>query len=218
MKLTPLQSIAFAIAIGAFALIVSLFWQSTATTNMPNTTLDSKLAYTPMVKPDSLILNDLFFQVNREKFTVEAYNLKTQKLVWSSQGEDKFIVPGAAFPIDISPEGNLWVANPGRKRLEQLDPETGRFIASWHPQENFGGCCNPVRFAAMANGKFVTMEKGTRQARIFAPSGEVVRTLTKQLSPSEYHYTLIHLSDTIYLIDFNSKTQKRQQWEVGVYE
>ena len=87
------------------------------------------------------ILNGMSFQADRAKRTIVA-NTETGGLAWESHGEDKFIVPGAAFPLDLSPEGELWAANIGRKRLEQLDPATGRFIASWEPHEAFGGCCS----------------------------------------------------------------------------
>lgn len=103
---------------------------------------------------------------------VYCYALNGRK-IWESRGEDRFVIPNDRFPIDISESGELWVANTGKRRLEQLDPETGRFIASWQPQPRFAfkGCCNPVEFAALGGGRFATMEKGTRQVRLFDPSG-----------------------------------------------
>lgn len=155
--------------------------------------------------------NGLIFNVNRRAKTVCAHDETTGELVWESHGEERFIVPGAAFPIDLTPEGDLWVANVGRKRLEQLDPPTGRFIASWEPQEPFGGCCNPVRFAALSGGRFVTMEKGVRQACVYLPSGVRERFVTRDLSPSEFDYFLYRLGNTVVLYD--SKTH--QKWEIA---
>lgn len=148
-----------------------------------------------------LQLNGLEFSVDRERFLVQAKSVATGETVWESAGQDRFIIPGDAFPIDLSPEGNLWVANVGRKRLEQLDPQTGRFLASWEPLEPFRGCCNPVRFAALRHGRFVTVEKGTRQARLFDPAGNAVGIITGELSPSEFDYRLIHVPDSVYIID-----------------
>lgn len=96
--------------------------------------------------------------------------------VWESSGADRFAVPNFRFALDISPEGDLWVANPGRGRIEKLDKATGKFIASWTPLKKFAfaGCCNPTEFAALAGGKFATMEKGSRLMRVFSPDGACV--------------------------------------------
>ena len=162
------------------------------------------------VRPEHT-LNGMSFQVDRAKRTVLA-NLESGGLVWESHGEDKFIVPGAAFPLDLSQDGELWVANIGRKRLEQLDPATGRFIASWEPREAFGGCCNPVRFAALPGGRFVTMEKGVRRACVYLPSGELERVVTDELSASEFNYFLGRDADgAVHLYDSGTK----RHWEVS---
>ena len=156
-------------------------------------------------------LNGMSFQVDRAKRTVLA-NMESGDLAWESHGEDKFIVPGAAFPLDLSQDGELWVANIGRKRLEQLDPATGRFIASWEPREAFGGCCNPVRFAALPGGRFVTMEKGVRRACVYLPSGELERVVTDKLSDSEFNYYLGRdANGAVHLYDTGTK----QHWEVS---
>ena len=163
------------------------------------------------VRPDH-VLNGVSYHVDRAKRTVCADREIDGVRVWESHGADKFIVPGAAFPLDLSPDGVLWVANIGRKRLEQLEPATGRFIASWEPREMFGGCCNPVRFAALPGGRFVTMEKGVRRACVYLPSGELERVVTDNLSDSEFNYYLgrdgngaVHLYDT----------GTKQHWEVS---
>lgn len=156
-------------------------------------------------------LGPLRFSVDRARKSVCAHDAATGALVWESTGEDRFIIPGAAFPIDLSPDGELWVANVGRKRLERLDPQTGRFIASWQPSEPFGGCCNPVRFAALGGGRFVTMEKGTRQARIYAPSGALEQEITNDLSFSEHDYYLYREKRVVHLYD----AVRRSHWKVA---
>ncbi|NLF93617.1 MAG: hypothetical protein GX564_06985 [Oligosphaeraceae bacterium] len=161
-----------------------------------------------------LTLNGLRFEIDRQGKTVRAVDVNQNRVVWESRGEDRFIVPGAAFPLDLSPEGELWVANVGRKRLERLDPQTGRFLAFWEPAAKFAGCCNPVRFAALSGGRFVTMEKGSRRACIYLPSGELERVLSDSLSASEHDYHLYHTADTVHLYDLHSN----QHWEVPYHD
>lgn len=166
------------------------------------------VAETPFAPPEFAVrprhaLNGIDYYADRAKRTICARQGSGGGLVWESHGADKFIVPGAAFPLDLSPEGELWAANIGRKRLEQLDPATGRFVASWEPREAFGGCCNPVRFAALPGGRFVTMEKGVRRACVYRPDGGLERVIADDLSDSEFNYYLgrdgngaVHLYDT----------------------
>lgn len=156
-------------------------------------------------------LSPFVFSVNRKGKTVLAHDEASGELLWESRGEGRFIVPGAAFPLDLTPEGELWVANVGRKRLEQLDPQTGRFIASWEPSTSFGGCCNPVRFAVLSGGRVVTMEKGVRRACLYKPSGELEQIVTDELSDSEFDYFLYRKDGVVCLDD----ARTRKHWEVS---
>ncbi len=151
--------------------------------------------------------NGMVYSVDRKRETVCAHDKQTGKLVWESEGEDGFIIPGAAFPLDLTPDGELWVANVGLKRLEQLDPQTGRFIASWQPREAFPGCCNPIRFAALANGRFLTLEKGTQQACIYSPSGDLERVVSNTLSNSEDNYYLYRTENAVHVFDAGTSQQ-----------
>ena len=155
-------------------------------------------------------LDDIEFRVDRQRKTVCAHHAETGELVWESHGEEQFIVPGAAFPIDLSAVDELWVANVGRKRLEQLDPNTGAYIAFWEPKQAFGGCCNPVRFAALSGGRFVTMEKGTRRVCVYLPSGELETVISDALSDSEFNYYLLRDGETVNIYDAGV----RQHWVV----
>lgn len=104
---------------------------------------------------------------------------KTGEKIWESSGGDRFAIPCDKFPLDISPEGELWVANTGKHRLEQLDTKTGKLISEWAPRKDFAlrGCCNPMAFACVGNGRFATMEKGAWEFRIFDPSGAASSTV-----------------------------------------
>ena len=40
--------------------------------------------------------------------------------------------------------------------------------------EGFCGCCNPMNFAIMADGSFVTVEKGLTRVKVYDPQGKFV--------------------------------------------
>lgn len=168
--------------------------------------------------PQAPTINGLEYHCDRENRRVYAVKVDTGEIAWVSYGESGWLIPGAAFMLDVSPESELWVLNPGRRRLEQLNPETGDYIASWEPREPLPGCCNPVRFAAMSGGRFLTMEKGRRQARLYAPSGEVLNVLVANLSASEHNYVLIHNDDRVYMSDLQPLNGRVRQWEINVHD
>ncbi len=96
---------------------------------------------------------------------------ENSKILWESKGESGFILPNLNFPLDISEDGNLWVSNTGKLHLEQLNLETGAFIAIWQPRDRFKGCCNPIEILALSAGRFLTMEKGTNLLKLYQPDG-----------------------------------------------
>lgn len=104
------------------------------------------------------------------------------KIVWESAGEGQFVLPNVHFPLAFDPAGQLWVANTGKKQLEELDPATGKFIAKWEPKPEFAfyGCCDPVGLFALAGGRFICVEKGTAKIRLFAPSGDCQKVLLEE--------------------------------------
>ncbi len=85
-----------------------------------------------------------------------------------------FIIPSPYFDVCIGKKGELWVANTGRHELEQFSPD-GRLVTSWGVAsmaiEGFAGCCNPSHFAILADGSFVTAEKGIERVKIYSPGG-----------------------------------------------
>ncbi len=116
------------------------------------------------------------------------------KIVWESAGEGQFVFPNTHFPLAFDPAGQLWVANTGKKQLEQLDPATGKFIAKWEPKPEFAfyGCCDPVGLFALTGGRFICMEKGTGKIRLFAPSGDSVKVLLDNWDAKKMgHYQFI---------------------------
>jgi DNA-binding beta-propeller fold protein YncE len=85
-----------------------------------------------------------------------------------------FIVPSPYFDLAVSSDGLLRVANPGQHRVEAYTFD-GDFEFSWgNPSmaiDGFCGCCNPVNFAMLPDGRFVTCEKGLPRIKTYSAEG-----------------------------------------------
>lgn len=88
--------------------------------------------------------------------------------------------PGLVVPspyVDLMPAANgaIWVSDPGRHQLE-LYASDGRMVRSWGKEsfaiDGFSGCCNPTNFAVLADGRFVTSEKGLPRVKVYSPAGK----------------------------------------------
>ncbi len=88
-----------------------------------------------------------------------------------------FVIPSPYFDLAVGRDGLLRVANPGRHRVEaytfdgDLEFWWGQFSSAL---EGFCGCCNPVNFAILDDGSFVTCEKGLVRVKIYDPQGVFV--------------------------------------------
>lgn len=86
-----------------------------------------------------------------------------------------FSVPSAYFDVKVSPDGLLRVANPGQHRVEAYTFD-GDMEFSWgNPSigiDGFCGCCNPVNFSILPDGRFVTCEKGIPRVKIYNEKGD----------------------------------------------
>jgi hypothetical protein len=104
-----------------------------------------------------------------------------------------FIVPSLHMDMAIDHEGMLRVANPGCHEVETFTLD-GKYQAdrAWgNPGsgiEAFTGCCNPTNFAIMADGSFVTSEKGLPRVKLYSPQGKFVGVVAgpKQFARSRY--------------------------------
>ena len=87
-----------------------------------------------------------------------------------------FIVPSANFDLAVNSFGELWVVNPGKHALENYSDD-GRLRGFWENMsfeiEGFLGCCNPSRITTLADGSFVTSEKGLVRIKIYDQSGKL---------------------------------------------
>lgn len=86
-----------------------------------------------------------------------------------------FIIPSPFFDVKISRDGLLRVNNPGRHRLELYTPD-GDFEGSWGSVSmgitGFCGCCNPINFTLLPDGRFVTCEKGLPRVKVYSADGQ----------------------------------------------
>lgn len=88
-----------------------------------------------------------------------------------------FVIPSPYFDLAVARDGLLRVVNPGLRRIEaytydgDLEFWWGKFSLS---VEGFCGCCNPVNFAILEDGSFVTCEKGLIRVKIYDPEGAFV--------------------------------------------
>ena len=88
-----------------------------------------------------------------------------------------FVIPSPHFDLAVSRDGLLRVANPGRNRIETYTFD-GDFEFSWGERsvkiKGFCGCCNPVNFALLPDGGFVTAEKGLDRVKVYNSDGGFV--------------------------------------------
>ena len=84
------------------------------------------------------------------------------------------VMPSPHLDVRLDANGNVWVNNPGRHRLEAY-AENGETIRTWGTPgseiQGFCGCCNPTDFAFLADGRCVTSEKGIPRVKVHASDG-----------------------------------------------
>jgi hypothetical protein len=86
-----------------------------------------------------------------------------------------FVVPSPYFEVGVS--GNqVWAVNPAHHRIESFTFE-GELITAWGTSSNaidgFCGCCNPIHFTRMQDGRFVTSEKGLPRVKVYSAEGKL---------------------------------------------
>jgi hypothetical protein len=88
------------------------------------------------------------------------------------------LIPTPYLDIAISPEGELWVVDPGRHALLHVDTTDGHVLSSWEKNsmdiEGFVGCSNPTHIALMPGRMFVTSEKGVPRIKLYAITGTLL--------------------------------------------
>ncbi len=88
-----------------------------------------------------------------------------------------FVIPSPHFDLAVSQDGLLRIANPGRNRIETYTRD-GDLEFAWGERsvgiKGFCGCCNPVSFAILPDGGFVTAEKGLDRVKLYNSDGGFV--------------------------------------------
>jgi DNA-binding beta-propeller fold protein YncE len=83
-------------------------------------------------------------------------------------------VPSPYFDLAVAPDGLLRVVSPGRLRIEAYTFD-GDLEFWWGENsmriEGFCGCCNPVNFAMLPDGSYITAEKGLIRIKVYEPDG-----------------------------------------------
>jgi len=135
-------------------------------------------------------------------------------LIYDLLGEHKnsiggFIIPSPYFDLAVAPDGLLRVANPGPHKIEAYTFD-GDMEFSWGETsiaiKGFSGCCNPVSFAILPDGKFVTVEKGIPRVKIYSNSGVFLSVVAGMES----------FKDTVGIYDPDDTDDTRKALDVAV--
>jgi sugar lactone lactonase YvrE len=94
-----------------------------------------------------------------------------------SEDKNGFVIPSPYFDMAMASDGLLRVVDPGRHLIIAFTVK-GEREWSWGKAtaaiEGFCGCCNPVNFAIMPDGSFITVEKGLMRVKIYDAEGKFV--------------------------------------------
>ena len=101
-----------------------------------------------------------------------------------------FVIPSPYFDLAIARDGLLRVVNPGMHRIEaytfdgDLEFFWGEFSSAI---DGFVGCCNPVNFAILSDGNFITCEKGLVRVKVYNAEGKFTAVVAgpEQLIPGK---------------------------------
>jgi hypothetical protein len=120
-----------------------------------------------------------------------------------------FVVPSPYFDLEIGADGLLWVANPGFHQLQAFTFD-GRFEKKWGEAsfgiEGFCGCCNPSYFTRLADGRFVTSEKGLARVKVYSATGQFEGVVA---GPEEFPKYFENLTETPIPMDVAADAEGR---------
>lgn len=88
-----------------------------------------------------------------------------------------FVIPSAYFDVAVGAGDGVWVVDPGRHEVINYSPQ-GEARTSWGKAgfevDGFSGCCNPIHIALLADGSFVTAEKGIARVKKMSTGGAFI--------------------------------------------
>ena len=175
-------------------------------------TLDARAVFTAVcITPAVIYVADAghraVHRYNTDGSYIDSFEGKTK-----IEGNTGFIVPSPYFDLAVDPDGELWVVNPGKHAIENYKGD-GTLRGYWENMnptiEGFAGCCNPAHMDIMADGSFVTSEKGIVRIKIHKPSGElatVVALPDKFKEDGEAPDVAVDEKGTVYALDYDRNT------------
>jgi len=187
--------------------------------------LSSWESYSPDGYLTSLVLKDgNLFAADAESKVVLRYDLSgkilnTIGMKDKSKGIDGFIIPSMYFDIALGPYKELWISNPGKHMLQNFTPE-GDLLSSWGVPsmqiDGFAGCCNPVHFTVLPDGRFITYEKGLDRIKVYNQTGKFLcvvagpskidkNSLNTCSVSSPVHDLVCDKNGTVYILDGETK-------------
>ena len=92
------------------------------------------------------------------------------------KSDERFIVPSPYFDLHLANDNTLFVANPGRLRIEHRNIDGTLIDFFGEPgmdPSSFCICCNPTHFC-VNNKRFITAEKGLNRIKILSEKGEFI--------------------------------------------
>ncbi len=112
---------------------------------------------------------------NREIIRCDLTGKAISRFGKKNEDNPGFAIPSAYFDLSLGSDGLLWTTNTGRHQIEAYSTD-GKFELGWGATgmaiENFCGCCNPVHFTRLPDGRFVTSEKGLNRIKIYDAHGK----------------------------------------------
>lgn len=140
------------------------------------------VANTPIVTSIA-VAGDNVYVADAGNKIVHQYNRagQLQRALCAKNPDHNFLgllIPTPYLDIAVSPEGDLWVVDPGRHALLHVDKSDGHVLSSWNKNsmdiEGFVGCSNPTHVALMPGRLFVTSEKGVPRIKLYAVTGTLL--------------------------------------------
>lgn len=92
-----------------------------------------------------------------------------------NQEDSGLILPSPHCDVAFAADGLVRVANTGKHRIEGYTLDGHRETAWGRPGlalEGFCGCCNPIAFALLPDGRVVTVEKGVARVKVYTAEGK----------------------------------------------
>lgn len=138
-------------------------------------------------------LDDLVLVADCGNRQVVKYD-KSGKILGKIDGKNEkgggFVIPSPYFDVERGSDNLIWIANPGRHRIEGYSLD-GELVKYWGKPsfaiDGFCGCCNPSYFSITKRGKFVTSEKGLVRIKVYSATGEFESVVAGMESFPDYY-------------------------------